>query len=180
MKTNIKTTIGIIAIALSGISAAQAGDHRRDRDNDRNYEKPRHERSIHHREHRKQAHNRHDRLQERRHFRKHKKAKRIARRHLREHRRAIRHNRWKHAYRSGYNRGYYNNGYYNRGWSHEHSRYAAPRHSSHNIVVNADPLLPIIAGGIVASKIAKKIVKHDPILRTIVRHDPIARAILGR
>lgn len=186
MKTNIKTTVGIIAIALGSISFAQAGEHRHDRNSDRHYDKPHQERNFHkneRREHAKHMSNRHERFREQRQFRKHKKAHRIAKRHLRAHKRAARHNHWKHAYRTSYNRGYYGHD-----WRRGHSSYrdsyydsyASPRHSSHKIVVNADPLLPIIAGGIIAKKIAKKIVRHDPILRTIVRHDPIARAILGR
>lgn len=186
MNIKIKTTVGIIAIALGSISFAQAGENRHDRHSDRHYDEPRQERDFHkneRREHAKHMDSRHERFREQRQFRKHKREHRIAKRHLRAHKRAARHNRWKHAYRSSYNRGYY--GY---GWRHGHSnyrdyhydRYASPRRSSHNIVINADPLLPIIAGGVIANKIAKKIVRHDPILRTIVRHDPIARAILGR
>lgn len=169
MKINIKTTIGIIAIAIGSMSIAQAGEHSKKRGSDHNYEKPRHERNFsrgEHRGHWKHVNNRHDRFRAKRHLRKHKRAKRIAKRHMRAHRRAMRNNHWKYGYRSSYNRGYYSyqDNYY--------GNYASPRprHSSGKIVVNADPLLPIIAGGIIASKIAKE----------IVRHDPIANAIFGR
>ena len=177
MKMNIKTTIGIIAIAIaiSSMSIAQAGEHSKKRGSDHNYEKPRQERNFsrgEHRGHWKHVNNRHDRFRAKRHLRKHKRAKRIAKRHMKAHRRAMRNNHWKYGYRSSYNRGYYSyqDNYY--------GNYASsrPRHSSHKIVVNADPLVPII----VASKIAKKVIRHDPIIRAIVRHDPIARAIFGR
>jgi len=163
MKTSIKTTVGIIAITLSSISFAQAGEHR----GDRNYEKPRQERNhfkSERREHWKNAHNRSERFREQRHFRKHKKFNRIAKRHLKAHKRALRHNRWKHAYRTGYNRGYYNtdlNRGYSRNRNYGHTTYVSPRYSSHVRVSGRG--VPVLAGTLIGSAIANDVSHGDPV-----------------
>lgn len=166
MKTSIKTTIGIIAIALSNISFAQAGEHR----GERHYEKPRQERNHHkseRREYGKYAHNRHDRLRERRHFRKHKKMHRIAKRHLKAHKRALRHNRWNHSYRTGYKRRHYGRDLghgYNRHYRHAEyitPRYVSPGYSSH--VSFSGRGVPVLAGTLIGSAIANNASHGDPV-----------------
>lgn len=171
MKTSIKTTIGIITIALSSISFAQAGEHR----GERNYEKPRqghnYNKSKRH-EYSKYTHNRHDRLREQRHYRKHNKTHRIAKRHLKAHKRALRHNRGVHSYRTGYNRGYYGRNLergYNRNYRHTQyvtprhvsPRYASPRYSSHVSVSGRG--IPVLAGTLIGSAIANDASHGDPI-----------------
>lgn len=161
MKTSIKTTIGIITIALSSISFAQAGEHR----GERNYEKPRQERHYNkskRHEYSKYSHSRHDRLREQRHFRKHKKTHRIAKRQLKAHKRALRHNRWEHAYRTDYSRGYYGRGLergYNRHY--RHTRYVSPRYSSHVSVSGRG--IPVLAGTLIGSAIANDASHGNPI-----------------
>ena len=166
MKTSIKTTIGIITIALSSISFAQAGEHR----GERNYEKPRQERNYNKNKrhgYSKYTHNRHDRLRERRHFRKHNKTHRIAKRHLKAHRRALRHNRWEQAYRTDYRRGYYGRDLerrYNRNYRitrYVSPRHVAPRYSSHISVSGHG--VPVLAGTLIGSAIANDISHGDPV-----------------
>lgn len=176
MKTSIKTTIGIITIALGSISFAQAGEHR----GERNYEKPRQERHFNknkHHEYSKYSHNRHDRIREQRHFRKHKKSHRIANRHFKARKRALRHNRWEHSYRTDYNRGYYGRDLgrrYNNGYRHTEyitpryvtPRYVAPRHvaprySSHVSVSGHG--VPVLAGTLIGSAIANDVSHGDPV-----------------
>ena len=166
---NIKTTIAIIAISVSSISMSEAGQNRHDETRSlysyqqtEGYNKERHNGHEKRHKHWKHASNhRIDRFQGKRHsYSRHNKHSKC-------------HNR-KHSH-------------WNRGWREDRraqrerrrdrdSRYRHNRqHSSHTVVVNADPLVPII----VASKIAKKVVRHDSIIRNIIRHDPIARAIFG-
>lgn len=149
MKTSIKTTIGIIVIALSSISLAQARDHRSERDHDRSadrsharsfdrghsrsYEQPRHERRYRHNERRhhwkrfnhRSNHYRGHRRAHRSYYRKHHGYER----HYRSHRRFSRH---------GYNR----------------TTYVIPRHSDH--------ALPVLAGTLIGSAIANDASNGDP------------------
>lgn len=175
---NIKSTIGIIAIVISSVSLAEAGQSRHkqereygaDRSHSRSYEthgKKRHVRQERRHKHWRHA-NRHNKFRGARHHRKHH----YYSRHVKRFNRLKHHNaRWNRGWKRGHNerRHYRDNDY----------RHNSARRSSHEIVVHADPLVPIIVGGIVAKKIAKKIIRHDPIIRTIVRHDPIARALFG-
>jgi hypothetical protein len=170
---NIKTTISIIAIVMSSMSMAEAGQNRHDQKQDRHADRShnpvsqeRHYRTEEHRKDWRHANNHgHDKFRGERHHRKHAYYKRHNKHFNRSH---VRHAHWILESKRGYNKGrhYRDNDYNNR--------------SSRTIVVSGDPLLPVIAGGIVAAKIAKNIIRHDPILRTIIRHDPIARALLGR
>lgn len=166
MKTSIKTTIGIITIALSSISFAQAGEHR----GERNYEKPRQERHYNkskRHEYSKYSNNRHDRFREQRHFRKHNKMHRIAKRQLKAHKRALRHNRREHAYRTDYSRGYYGRGLergYNRHYRHTRyvsPRYVSPRYSSQVSVSGHG--VPVLAGTLIGSAIANNASHGNPI-----------------
>ena len=176
MKLNIKTTIGIIAIAISSMTIAEAGERR----GDRNYEKPRQERS-HRQENRRKDWNRSshrdNRYSERRHFRKHMRAERKARRHFRKHKRlerkAKRHFK---AYKRS--RGYYS------GWKHGHrplkkayyrtsgyDSYAtpynsAPGYSSHVSVSShhdGGNIVPVLAGTLIGSSIANNASNGDPV-----------------
>ena len=174
MKHTIKTTIGIIAIALSSMTIAEAGERR----GDRNYEKPRQERSHRQESHRKDWNrsSKHDhRYSERRNFRKHVRAERKVRRHIRKHKRFNRHakrhfraykrlNRhgWKH-YRP-YKRVYYPTvGYgYNYGTSYS----SAPSYSSHVSVSshhNGRDVVPVLAGTLIGSAIANDASGGDPV-----------------
>lgn len=168
---NIKTTISIIAIALSSMSMAEAGqDHHTDRTHNRSYEKQTQDYGYRHEERRKHW----------RHVKNHRHHEYRGERHHRKHAYYNRHN--KH-----FDRSHKRHSHWNKGWKYGHNKrhdyrqnkYNSRNRSSHTVVVSGDPLLPVIAGGIVAAKIAKTIVRHDPILRTIVRHDPIARALFG-
>lgn len=158
MKTSIKTTVGIIAIAISSISMAQAGEHRNKRDNDRHYDKPRQERQFRHderRSHWKRTHNRHDRYRAKRHAREHRFHKRQVRRHLKAYKRL---HRWER--RNGWKRDYRRPGY---GYGYKH--YRAPRHSSHISVRThhrSGNALPVIAGGLIGSVIANDASHGDP------------------
>lgn len=164
MKLNIKTTIGIIIIALSGISVAQAEQHRSERGHDRsadrnhsrNYERPRQNRNYRHNERRQHA-NRHNR-----NFRGHNNYRydRHSRRHMRVFKRLHRGN---HHYRGHQNRG---NHY---GWrNRHHTTYVAPRHPSHDVTYSTNhhsdnSALPVIAGTLIGSSIANDASNGDPV-----------------
>ena len=166
MNLNIKTTIGIIAIAISGISMAEAGQDRNkkeghranDRAHSRSYEKPRHTRHFREKSQRKQW--------------KH------ANRHRNDYRK-VRHAR-KHQYnkhRSGWNRGWKyrnrqqyksnrHNYRYMRHTTYVTPRYVSPSYSSHNVVVSSqhhsNRLLPVLAGGLIGSAIASETSHGEP------------------
>ena len=174
MKHTIKTTIGIIAIALSSMSIAEARENR----SDRNYEKPRQERS-HRQENRRKDWNRSSHRQdykERRHFRKHMRAERKARRHIRKHKRFERHARrhfkaykrsrgyysgWRDGHRP-YKKAYYRTGSYNYVTPYS----SAPSHSTHVSVSSrhgGDNFVPVLAGTLIGSAIANDASNGDPV-----------------
>lgn len=134
---NIKTTIGIIAVVISSISMAEAGQNRHQRDNDRHYEQSRqghHYRQNHRRPHSKRA----------RHDRKHY---------------GSRHHRYERSHRR--------HSYWRRDHGYRHSTYRSPRvYSSHSIVVSgrghSNNVLPVIAGGLIGSSIANHASHGDP------------------
>jgi len=138
MKLNIKTTISIIAIALSSITIAEAGERHRGHD------APRHEQSKH--------------VSKHHHFKHH--------RHMRKEIRAMkRHARWERAYRQGWRKGYYGASY-SRHYdyaprSYGYSYYDAPRYSSH-VRVSSDGL-PVLAGTLIGSAIANDASGGDPL-----------------
>lgn len=151
MKHTIKTTIGIIAIALSSMSIAEASEHK----GDRNYEKPRQERS-HRKENRrndwKHVSQRKERISERRHFRKHKRFNRHAKRHFKAYKRS---RGWKHGYRP-LRKAYYRTGGYN---------YVTPYYSSHVSVSSRHDggnFVPVLAGTLIGSAIANDASNGDP------------------
>jgi len=170
MKMNIKTTIGIIAITLSSVSMAEAGQKHHERDNDRlgdrahsrNYEKPRHERHFREYEQRKQWRlaNRHREIyRQLRHERQHRKFKRYVKRIQRADRRHSNWNRgWRHE-RRHFNR--HNN--YSR---YETSNYyTVPAYSSRVVISDnghSGNVLPVLAGGIIGSAIASDASDGDP------------------
>ena len=176
MKHTIKTTIGIIAIALSSMTIAEAGERR----GDRNYEKPRQERS-HRQENRRKDWNRSshrdNRFSERRHFKKQMRAERKARRHFRKHKRFDRHARrhfkayersrrhgWKRSHYRPYKKAYYRTGGY--GTDYNTSYYSAPSHSSHVSVSShhdARDVVPVLAGTLIGSAIANDASGGDPV-----------------
>ena len=160
MKTSIKTTVGIIAIALSSISFAQAGEHRGDRGSDRHYDKPRQERNYRkntRREHSKHMSHSQERFRDQRHFRKHKRYNRHARRHFRAYKRARKHYGWK----RGYRRGYYNYTGYGYDSYVSPRYYVSPRHSSH-VSVSGDEI-PVLAGTLIGSAIASDASDGNPV-----------------
>ena len=174
MKLNIKTTIGIIVIALGSMTIAEAGERR----GDRNYEKPRQERS-HRQENRRKDWNRsshrEDRYSERRHFRKHMRAERKARRHFRKHKRFERQARrhfkaykrsrghysgWRHGHRP-YKKVYYRTA----GYDYVTPYYSAPSYSTHVSVSShhdGDNVVPVLAGTLIGSAIANNASHGDP------------------
>lgn len=153
MKKTIKATIGIIAITLSAISIAEAGDNRHgrdhDRENDRGYsrhvEKPHHARQFRkhqQRQHWKRAHraqHQHDRYRAKRHFKVYQRIRKN-------------HSKWRrgnhHATRPVY-----------------HGSYITPGYSSARVSVsthiNGNNALPTIAGGLIGSAIANDISHGD-------------------
>ena len=144
---NIKTTIGIIAVVISSISMAEAGQNRHERDNDRQYDnshQERHYRQKHRRPHWKRARHARHHYRENRHYRKH-----YGSRHHR-YERSHRHN----SYR-GHKRGY------------RHNAYRSPRVYSSRIVVSghghSNNVLPVIAGGLIGSSIANNASHGDPV-----------------
>lgn len=144
---NIKTTIGIIAIVLSSVTLAEAGQNRHERDNDRHYEKPRHEqqyRQHHRRSHWKRARHARHHYREQRHYRKH---------HYNRHHR--------------YERSHRHNSYWKRDRGYRHSTYRSPRAYSSSIVVSghghSNNVLPVIAGGLIGSSIANNASHGDPV-----------------
>lgn len=172
MNHTIKTTIGIIAIALGSMTIAEARDHR----GDRNYEKPRQERSHRQENRRKDMHRASHRqdYKERRHFRKHMRAERKARRHFRKHKRFDRHAKrhfrayersrrhgWKNRHYRPYKRAYYRTGGYNYGTSY----YSAPSYSTHVSVSSHDSnhVVPVLAGTLIGSAIANNASHGDPV-----------------
>lgn len=181
MKTSLKTTISIIAIAISSVSIAQAGQNRHDRDQERVYEQPRYQHQNLRSEKRhstrrdvlqperygKRSHrnkyNRFEQYREQRHYRKHKRmnrqAKRHAKRQMRAHKRAHRFDRkYKHS-GHGYNRIYRQDTYVA-------PRYIAPRHISSDVFVDNRHSnhngLPVLAGTIIGSSIANDLSNGDP------------------
>jgi len=153
MKLSIKTTIGIIIIAVSSISLAQAEQHRSDRGHDRSADR------SHNRSYDKPRHERHYRHNERRH---HWKRSGHRSNHYRAHR---------HSYGSYYRR--HNGHKHYRGYrrierhGYRPSTYRSPRvYSSHSIVVSgrghSNNVLPVIAGGLIGSSIANHASHGDP------------------
>lgn len=140
---NIKTTIGIIAVVISSISMAEAGQNRHQRDNDRHYEQSR---QGHHYRHNNR--------------RPHWKRARHARHHYREQRHyGSRHHHYKRSHRHHTN--------LRRDHGFRHSTYSSPRvYSSHSIVVrnnaHSGKILPVIAGGLIGSSIANNASHGDP------------------
>jgi len=154
MKTTIKATIGIIAIALSGmnIALAEQNSHKRGHDRDydrgyfRNYEKPRHERHFRKHQQRQQwkranrAQHRYDRYRAKRHFRKHHDYNHRAKRHFRAYERTQRnHSDWRRGHHYGK--------------KHLHRGAYAPRVSV-STHLHSNNALPTIAGGLIGSAIA--------------------------
>ena len=170
MKHTIKTTIGIIAIAISTMTIAEAGERR----GDRNYEKPRQERS-HRQENRRKdwnrSSNRDHRYSERRKFRKHMRAERKARRHFRKHKRfnrnARRHFRaYNRSHRNGWRYRPYNRVYYPVNSYGYDSYQSAPSHSSHVSVSshhNSGDAVPVLAGSLIGGAIANDASGGDPV-----------------
>ena len=169
MKKSIQTSISIVAIALSSVSFAQAGEYR----GDRNYDKPRQERSQRQENRRKDSNrviHRDHRYAERRHYRKHIRAERKARRQLARHKRfnrqAKRHFRAyqrarKHNWKK---RSYYRSGQY--GYHSKSSDYIAPSYSSHVRVSrhhNSGDVVPVLAGTLIGSAIANDASGGDPV-----------------
>lgn len=153
MKITIKATISIIAITLAGMSIAQAGDNRHEREhnreNDRGYsrniEKPHHDRQF--RKHKKRQHSK------RAHRAQHQHDRYRAKRHLKEYQRIRKnHSKWRrgnyHVTRPVY-----------------HGSYIAPGYSSARVSVsthiNGNNALPTIAGGLIGSAIANDISHGD-------------------
>ncbi len=172
MNHTIKTTIGIIAIALGSMTIAEARDHR----GDRNYEKPRQERSHRKENRRKDMHrssHRENRYSERRHFRKHMRVERKARRHFRKHKRFERHakrhfrayerSRWGHGHYRPFKKAYYRTG----GYSYDYNTpyYSAPSYSTHVSVSShgSDHVVPVLAGTLIGSAIANNASHGDPV-----------------
>lgn len=151
MKTSIKTAIGIIIIAVSSISLAQAGDRRSERDHDRNYDR------SHSRSYEQPRHKRHYRKHERRHH-----WKRFG--HRKNHYRAPRHFNGKY-YRKHQRYNKHHRGY-NRVERHDyhHTTYVTPRYApSHRVVItNSDHALPVLAGTLIGSAIANDASNGDP------------------
>lgn len=163
MKTVIKTTIGIMAIAMGSVSVAQA-EHNR---HERGYEKPRHEqhyRKNEHRHHWKYTHNRKERYREPRHYRKHHGDRYVT---------IIERPRWKrshkrvekHIYRDGGHRRVEKHHYRKHGY---HHRTYAPSHRMHEKVIvkgrhHGHSALPVLAGGLIGSAIGHDIGHGDPV-----------------
>lgn len=166
LNINIKTTIGIIAIALSSISMAEAGQKHHERDNDRlddhghsrQYENPRHERHFREDGHRKAWRNvrRHREL---RHERQQRRFNRHMRKYIRTHRR---YSDWNYGWR-------HERRHFNR--HHDYSRfetsnyYSAPAYSSRVVISSnghSGDVLPVLAGGIIGSAIASDASNGDP------------------
>lgn len=152
MKTSIKTTISIIAIAISSITFAQAGQNRHERgsdhNDDRGYVAPRHQRHYRHNErtrHWTRVHNRHDRYRHKRHHRKHHYSK---------------YRNWDRPYWKRSHRRVEKHVYH-------HNRYSAPRHSVSRVIVrdrhHRNNALPVIAGGLIGSSIANNVSHGDPV-----------------
>lgn len=150
MKTSIKTTIGIIAIALSSISIAQAGQNRHERDHDRQYDRG----NFHYE---KSRHARHVGKHQRRHHwkRAHRAQHRYFDRHGKRHMRAYERTRRNH---SGWRRGGHH--------VEKRDSYVLPRHRSPRVSVStrihSNNALPIIAGGLIGSTIANDASNGDP------------------
>ena len=181
MNMNIKTTIGIIAIAMSSLSMAEAGERyerKSQRLNDgahsRNYEKPRQNRHFRNKSQRKQwkhANRRHDNFRsERRHARKHHYYNRHDRYNRKLKRMHKKHSGWKRGWR--HERRHNNKHNYNRSY-YRHSTYVAPRyipsyispsHSSHTVISrgHGGDVLPVLAGGLIGSAIASDVSCGDP------------------
>ncbi len=139
MKTSIKTSIGIIIIAVSSISLAQAGDRRSERDHDRNYDRSQ-SRSY-------------EQPRHKRHYRKHERS------HRKNHYRGHRQSYGKHH---GYNRHYRAHRRFDRR-GYNHTTYKAPSHFSHNVVVTSSGHgLPVLAGTLIGSAIANDASNGDP------------------
>lgn len=137
----IKSIIGMIAIAISSISVAQAGHDHHNRGYDQHYERSNHYRS-HHRPYWKKARHERRHYREQRHYRKH-------------------HNRYERSHR--YNkRAKHERRYRTTTYTPAHitttSRVivSSRRHHSNNA-------LPIVAGGLIGSVIANDASHGDPV-----------------
>lgn len=144
---NIKTTISIIAVVISSISMAEAGQNRHERDNDRHYDNSHQER--HYRQN---------------HRRPHWKRARPARHHYREHRHNRKHYGSRHHRQE---RSHRNNSYWGNKHGYRHNKYRSPRAYSSSIVVSghghSGNTLPVIAGGLIGSSIANNASHGDPV-----------------
>ncbi len=160
---NIKATIGIIIIALSSVSMAEAGQKHHERDNERlddrghyrQYDTPHHERNF-------RKYNQHKQW---RHAKRHRQIRREVRRELRHERQQRRFNRHMRKYIRAHRRYYHwnNDWRYERSHFYRHSSYiapdyyAVPRYRSRVVISSghhSDNVLPILAGGLIGSAIA--------------------------
>jgi len=163
MKTSIKTTIAIIAVAVGSISMAQAGQNHHDRDYDRSYdrsyEKPRHQRQFRkneRRQHWKRDQYRQKHYRAKRHFRKHYRYEHNGNRHLRVYKRLHRqHSGW----RGGHNR--------IEKHVYRQNTFFSPRHTSRQVIVerrhHSNNALPVVAGTLIGSVIANDASNGDPV-----------------
>jgi len=137
MNTAIKVTIGIIAIALGGMSVAQAEQGR----HQRGYDNPRHQQVSRDRDYqRKYTRNRHDYRREGRSYE-----------HRRGHRAPV--------------RGHICRDYRHAGHHVRHDRhYRVPHHRVNTLIVERrhHPHLPVVVGGIIGSAIANDVSHGDP------------------
>ncbi len=177
MKTNTKTMIGILAIALSSISMAEAGQKHHDRDNDRiddgghsrQYAKPHQQRQFRGNGHRKawksaRRHRaiRHEIRRELRHERQQRRFNRHMRKYIRAHRRySDRNYGWRYE-RRHFKRHHRHNDY---GRFERSNYYSAPAYSSRVVISNhghSGDVLPVLAGGLIGSAIASDASNGDP------------------
>ena len=144
MKTAIKVTIGIIAIALGGMSVAQAEQGR----HQRGYDNPRHQQVSRDRDHqRKYTRKRHDY------------------RHYRRARHSYEHRRGHHVPVRGHICRDYRHGHGHAGHPIRHDRhYRVPHHRVNTVIVERrhHSHLPVVVGGIVGSAIANDVSHGDP------------------
>lgn len=164
MKTNIKTIIGIIVIAISSISVAQAGQNRHERGHDRSYEKPRQERHYRQNKHRKQwkhTHHHQQRYRGQRHSHKHHYYNRHGHRYIKVKRSHKNHPGWRRHGHRHFNKRFYRYGAYRQ------STYVPPDYSSHSVSIkhhgHSDNVLPVLAGSVIGSAIANDASDGDPL-----------------
>ena len=134
----IKMLISIIAIIISSISMAEAGQNHRKYD--RHYGE--------HRAHYRKNHHRSDWKRER---------------HARQHYREQRHHRKHH-----YKRHHRSHRTYNSRWERSHRTYYSPRiYTSHRVIISgrghSNSTLPVVAGGLIGSVIANDASHGDPV-----------------